>query len=568
MNRIIIAIIFTFSSLYSISQTCEWATTVGGSYFDFTYDLVVDYRNNVVCIGRINNSVDFNPAGSPYILGPVDDDIFIAKYDPSGVLVWARLFEGVSGEGTNLATDDYGNIFAVGNFHKEMDFDPGPGSEIRTAVGYNDGFLLKLNSFGEFEWVKIFQGITDEPDGLGTGVDPEGLGIDVNGNLFVTGSFGGMIDFDPGPDSELHSGITHDFYVQKLNSDGEFVWLKTIGPVEPTMSGSRVIDLKMGPLGHVHVTGTFRDEVDFNPGDGEALHSTSERGAFVLKLDNNGDYHWSSSIEGGNINGIQPLNIEVGYDGSVYTSGNFKDDIDFDPSDDELILESTGWISLYIQKLNSSGDFEWANVLGISDQGLNAIMEATPSGNLAILGSFKGTIDMDPDEEDTYYIETNGGYDVFLADMDSNGELISAISFGGEENDYARGITMSNSGYFYLTGSFRQITDFDHGPEEIIRTSNGDSDVYLVKMGWYLSLDEQSLIEDFSIYPNPANNFVKISGKIGDELTITDLAGSLVFNSQLNNAFIEIDCNSLSSGLYFVKIQRNETGLTQKLIVQ
>ncbi|MFT5818939.1 MAG: hypothetical protein ACI8ZM_000160 [Crocinitomix sp.] len=567
MNRIIITLIFSILSLSSKAQTCEWATAFGGDYIDGSYDLEIDYRNNIICSGIVNNTVDFNPEGSPYVSGSYDYAGFIAKYDQEGLLMWVAEFAQGSPNIRLLTSDEYGNIYAFGSFHEEADFDPGPDIELQTPVGYNDGFLLKLNSEGEFDWVKIFQGITDEPDGLGTGISPRGLEIDVNGNLFLTAGFAGTVDLDPGPGEEIHSAEYDSFFIEKLNSDGELVWLKTIIPPESYGRGARLSDLAVGPFGHVHITGTFRDSVDFDPGVGFAWHSTEGRGAFVMKLDNNGDFHWSNFIEADYFLEIQPMYIEVAHDGSIYTSGDFRDEIDFDPSEEELFLEPTGWISLYIQKLNSSGNFEWCKMLGVDDQGVNVIMEATPSGNLALFGAFRGTIDMDPDEDETYYLETNGGYDLFLADINSDGELVSANSFGGEENEYAREIKMSNSGYFYINGRYRQTVDFDYGPSELIRTTNGGEDIFLVKLGWYLSVEEQVLNETFSVYPNPANNFITISGKTGDALKIIDLTGQIVVEAELNDPLININCDLLASGLYFVTIKRNKSLITQKLIV-
>lgn len=92
---------------------------------------------------------------------------------------------------TDLAVDATGNIYATGSFSGTIDFNPGTGVASRTSAGEMDAYVLKLNSSGNFSWVESF-GSTGSDIGYG-------IAVDSNGTLYISGTFMGMVDFDPNP---------------------------------------------------------------------------------------------------------------------------------------------------------------------------------------------------------------------------------------------------------------------------------------------------------------------------------------------------------------------------------
>src|SRR5688500_9836981 len=128
--------------------------------------------------------------------------------------VWGRA---ISGTGyINLSysiVDAPGNVYMAGTFDQSVDFDPGPGSANLTAAGDFDGFVCKLNSSGDLVWT-IQLG--------GPGADrAENVKVDALGNLYVTGSFSGTVDFDPGPGTaSLSAEAGTDAFVAKYDAAG------------------------------------------------------------------------------------------------------------------------------------------------------------------------------------------------------------------------------------------------------------------------------------------------------------------------------------------------------------
>jgi hypothetical protein len=111
-----------------------------------------------------------------------------------------------------------------------------------------DIFVLKLNSFGDLIWNKQFL------DGVGIS-----LVSDKNSNIYITGLYSGTRDFNSGPFSHyITSNGSLDIFILKLNSNGSFVWVKSIG----NTNVDRVKNIAIDDAGYIYITGTFYNTLD------------------------------------------------------------------------------------------------------------------------------------------------------------------------------------------------------------------------------------------------------------------------------------------------------------------
>src|SRR5690606_10447503 len=100
-------------------------------------------------------------------------------------------------EGVSVAADSNGHVYCVGYFRDTVDFDPGPGVTNLIAAATRNIFITKLDSAGHLVWAKQIAG-------TGWG---ECNAITINGDLYLTGSFLGTLDFDPGPGNNDLSSV-------------------------------------------------------------------------------------------------------------------------------------------------------------------------------------------------------------------------------------------------------------------------------------------------------------------------------------------------------------------------
>ena len=133
----------------------------------------------------------FAPGADMHILTSAgEDDIFISKTSPSGVVLWAKRIGGHGTDHANsIAMDHEGNVIVTGSFHETADFDPGPNVFPLSAGVDGDAYIAKLDANGEFIWaIQITGDAFNEIRSVKT---------DASNNIFVTGLFEETADFDP-----------------------------------------------------------------------------------------------------------------------------------------------------------------------------------------------------------------------------------------------------------------------------------------------------------------------------------------------------------------------------------
>jgi hypothetical protein len=253
--------------------------------------------------------------------------------------------------------------------------------------------------------------------------------LDVHGNVYSTGHFGGTHDFNPGPGTfNLTSAGESDIYVSKLNSEGNFVWTVSMGGGGFDMGNSIVVD----DDGYTYITGYFTGTVDFDPDPANSFYLTgsSSGTAFVLKLDADGNFIWAAAIKGQDYTGASAITIDNA--GSIYITGSFKGTVDFDPhSVNTYNLTSAGQGDIFILKLNPDGEFQWAGRIGGLNDCESYSIAADHSGNIYLTGYFLGTADLNPDPVGTYNLTSAGEHDIFISKLDADGNFLWAKAIGG-----------------------------------------------------------------------------------------------------------------------------------------
>jgi len=256
-----------------------WAHGFGGTGFESIKDINLDTNNNIYLTGAFQNTVDFDPdlVDVSNITSVVGDDIFITKFDSTGDFVWAKSIGNAnSTTSTSLSLDQSNNAYLVGSFAGTVDFNPDL-IDVYDLIssGSVDGFILKLDSGGNFTWAKHIEGVDSE--------QIETISIDSNNNLYISGSMEGLTDFDPGVGVyNLDALDNHSIFLSKLDSSGGFVWAKQIGG----NIFDQVVSSYTDNLDNLYLVGSFFDVGDFDPNLNNTFELTSNGSwdGFILKL--------------------------------------------------------------------------------------------------------------------------------------------------------------------------------------------------------------------------------------------------------------------------------------------
>jgi hypothetical protein len=448
----------------------NWAKRIGGGNIDRGNSMTVDASGNVYTTGVFVGTVDFDPGtGVQNLVSTGNSDIYISKLDATGRLVWAKHMGGTSGDyGYAIAVDASGNVYITGYFFGTADFDPGPGTLHLTSAAFYDSFICKLDASGNLVWAKSISSTV--------GVQAGAIAVDASGNVLTTGIVNGTVDFDPGTGIyNLTSAGGGDTFVSKLDAMGNFVWAKIIGSTGSDNSTSVAVDAS----GNVYTTGYFQGTVDFDPGTGtQHLTSADDRDIFISKLDASGNFVWAKRLGGASYD--VGYSIAVDASANVYITGFFQGTADFDPGIGIYNLVSRGITDIFISKLDGAGNFVWAKSMGGTnyDDGFSIAVDA--SGNVYLTGFFEGTSDFDPGIG-ILNLVSGGSYDIFIAKLNSAGNLVWAKNMSGPSNDYGQSIAVDASGNVYATGYFRETVDFDPGTGTKNLVSAGDFDVFILK---------------------------------------------------------------------------------------
>ena len=416
-----------------------------------------DAAGNVYVTGSLQGTADFDPgSGTTNLSSTGDRDTVVAKYAPSGALIWAKDLRGGSasavGQGSAVAVDSAGNVYLTGTFSGTVNFNPGAGNTSLSAPGRNDVFIEKLDANGNFLWAEDVAGTT--------GADDEGyaIAVDSSGNVFAAGSFQATATFGT---QALTAGGSFDNFITKLNSAGSFLWAKATNG--SGNSSAQTTGLAVDGSGNVLAAGFFAGTVDFDPGPNVLdLTSTSARGAFVTKLDPSGNLLWADAFVGSDI--AEGNAVAVDPSGQIYTTGFFAGTAAFGAGSNAVTLTASGYEDPFIAKLTSAGQVVWADELASTGSSLaqGTGLGIDGSGHVVVAGWFYSTVDFNPLSA-TATMTSAGSADVFVAEYDGSGNYIASLQAGGANFDVAFGASVNASGSVAIAGTYTGPATFGGG---------------------------------------------------------------------------------------------------------
>ena len=259
--------------------TYSWTIRMGGTQWDFGSSIVTDLSGNIYVTGGFYNTVNF---GEDFGVSDIKTsagvrDIFITKISSNGTYGWTKRIGSVGGQvGVSIATDTSSNVFVTGVFTNSVNFGEDFGlSDIKTTLyEHPETFILKINANGSYAWTKHIRASASKSI---TSIS--------TGDIFVTGSFGGTVNFgeDFGKSDSKTSKGTGDVYIMKINASGTYGWTKRIGgEFNNDIGFSIATDLS----DNIYISGFFRETVNFGEdfGVSDVKTATNSSQVFVTKI--------------------------------------------------------------------------------------------------------------------------------------------------------------------------------------------------------------------------------------------------------------------------------------------
>lgn len=457
----------------SIAQnlTYSWAHRFGGGTSEEGKCMRADRDGNIYVTGYFAGTADFDPGPATVNLTSLGGrEIFIAKYNSGGGLLWAKKIGGTSDDYANaLRVDSAGNVYITGSFQGSVDFDPNAGMAFMSSNGLDDIFIAKYSSSGVYQWAKKIGG--------GQSDTGRSLELDTNEDLIVTGHFRVQADFDPDAGvTNLISNGGNDAFLAKFTDSGSLVWAKNVGGLLEDSGSSLQTDDK----GHIYFTGSFQGIADFNPeAAGYLLTSVGANDIFLSGFTASGDFIWAKGFGGNADDGGMAL--KTGPDGNIYLTGIFNNVVDFDPDTLNASLTAFGDTDIFLASYAAlDGAFHWAKRIGGVSIDNSTDLQISNSGDIYLTGHFSLTGTFESGTPGATLLSA-GGRDIFIACYGLSGALKWVSSVGGGSDDSANTILINSDGSLYAGGYFRGTVDFDPGPAQAALTASSFFDIFIAK---------------------------------------------------------------------------------------
>ncbi len=390
------------------------------------YDIKIDSSNNsLYIVGSFRDSVDFNPDSTIQEIHHSNNtnSCFISNFSLNGDLQWVKTIKNAYAR-MDISSDN--SIYLAGDFRDTIHFTNLNSNQILVSNGNKDGFIAKLTNDGSLIWVKQIGGTGDDSFNK--------IKIDNENNLILSGSYNGLADLNPDPniDSILFSVLNFDCFIEKIDTAGQLIWLKTYinnnGNYTPTLGSNSLIfiyDIEIDNNNNIILVGNVNDTIDFDFSTNTALSVDINKNAFIHKISSNGHHIWSERFGGDEYNewwasvAIDSLN-------NIYSFGQFyhhisdASPIDFDPGPGFAYLPVPYEWDAYILKLSENGDYIWAKKMS-SDINIETYDIHLHHNYLYLSGIHMKNTDLNPDEEVNFYGDPgeNNGYIVRLKACDN-----------------------------------------------------------------------------------------------------------------------------------------------------
>lgn len=598
-----------------IDPSLKWATYYGGPKSEIGRAVATDGLGNVYVAGVASGYyAQFPTTGAHDYTSVGEYEAFLVKFNASGDRLWSTYFGGDKEDGAlAVCTDKFRNVYIAGftdsNTGIAHNGHDNTLCETNTGLGnrfWRDAFLAKFDEEGDILWATYYGG--EDYNGSSKTEFGRAVCTDNDGNVYLAGSTTSSeyIAFN-GHDNTF--GGVEDAFLVKFSGNGTRLWATYYGKGGKDVANALDTDY----WGNVYMAG-YTESTNMGYQGFDMFYSGDED-AFLVRFDPDGEIVWATYYGGTEMDRGQSVDAHGFY---VYLSGVTSSpsaiahnghDNTFNGETDAFLVQFTFvgariWGTYYGGTANEStsgDDYKAYNSVAVSKHG--DLYLAGPTNSISRIATANG-----------YDNTHNGGYDAYLVRFNNKGQRQWGTYYGGDENDYAYGVTTDVSADVYIVGRTLSPTDIAHNgfDNDFDDSENAySSDILLAKFDPYrvalpgdfpddfkdlgrvvIPGDEPGLADKgkkaktysqsgtptrgmhhpFKVYPNPAQNYAHIDIQElpvqKAQILVMDSRGSTVFSKDISehSVSIDLDLSAFPSGLYIVSLQTENQRWSQKLI--
>jgi hypothetical protein len=527
------------------TPTLDWCTYVGGYLSDGLGRVRIDASDNV-CVGGGASTPGLATTGTYQTTINGIGDIYIAKFNPSGDLIWATYFGGSGGDGlTQLELNQGGDIWIAGGSSSTDGLASANAFQTEFAGGSStgDGFIARLTASGQLLWSTYF--------GAGSDDYINGLAIDSDDNAYIGGQTLSNAGLSTSAVHQVsYGGGTGDGFVAKFNGDGDRLWCSYYGG----SAYDKITDVCASNDGNVFLIGMTTSTSGISTsGSNQPNYAGGMYDVFIAKFDGNGSRIWGTYYGGNDVEGANCATIDS--NNNIFIVGSTESPNNIATADgDDSMYPGNNFIVDYIAKFSDSG----TKIYGSYLQGVSLFDLSVDVNNYVYtIGIFVvGTSLMTSGAWQSEYM---GEYDGNFGIFDNDGHIVYGSYFGDTGYDSFGGIDVDSQGNIYISGSTTSTENIaTSGAHD--ETLGGDGDGLIAKFSPFItSVGNLDYSSGINIFPNPSSQFINLVNLPSNEsceISIYNSLGELtLFQEELIDNKYVLDISALPSGLYHIRIK-------------
>ena len=527
-----------------VAPAIAWQNTIGGTLFDVLTSIQQTADDGYI-LGGYSTS---DSSGDKTENSNGSIDYWIVKTDSAGNIQWQNTIGGSNDDYLYSIeqTNDGGYILGgVSNSNIS-------GDKTENCMGTGDYWIVKTDASGNIQWENTIGG--DDADLL------QSVRQTNDGGYILAGS---SISGISGDKTENPVGLM-DYWIVKTDASGNIQWQNTLGGsstdyswfIEQTSDGGYIV----GGYSNSNTSGDKTENCI---------------GAFdywIVKTDSIGNIQWQNTIGGSDNDMLRCIHQTA--DGGYIFGGTSASNISGDKTEN-----NNGMSDYWIVKTDGSGNIQWENTIGGTDEDNFFIVQQTSDGGYIIGGYSRSDISGDKTEQSL------GNEDYWIVKTNNTGNIQWQNTIGGNSPDYIYAMQQTSDGGYILAGPSSSIISGD-------KTENciGSADYWIVKLlpDTITSVSNlQSSPFNLQLFPNPcaSGGTIRLTLPVRQagistkhnaplECEIISMIGQKVFTSSAplapkgESAHTEIDVSFLAKGIYVVRVGDGERFENRKLVIE
>lgn len=506
--------LFSLSLIAQVNPTIDWKKCFGGPGNERFHDIEQTADGGYIATGSLEPEY-FDSI--PY----TSTQVWVVKIDMNSNIEWERTFGGSSYEGGNaiIPTSDGGYMVAGFTFSSDGDV-----SEFHGVVDY---WILKINSNGDLLWEKTLGGSDGE------------VAYDImetsDGNFVVAGKTSSLDGDVLGFHIPYYYG--DDYWIVKLNPEGEILWSKCYGGYAYDIPGS-IMETKEGNYVIAGYTNSIDGDITINHGSYDA---------WVIKIQPDGDLIWQKTYGSG----------PEDYAFSIVEDEN--NDLVFAGHSRSNYTGFHGGFDYWMVKLNKNGKIKWSRVFGGSRQDHGTEIAVLQNGSY-VMGGWSHSLDGD-------VIGSHKHVDYWIVGVSVDGNLLWSDALGGKSSDYMYCLAPTNDNGFIISGSSYSTNG------DITDNYTNTGEAWTVKMnyaGEELKQTQNTVATAFTLYPNPITKVLNIAFEQSVTypviIQIRNITGQVIQEEIIYSDVTSISTENLIPGIYFVEFQFGSKKIVERVV--